>query len=156
MSELDRLCELLDEQGLEWREHEAPATDCIAFCDGSGWHDCWESVDGEVNVTFSITPEQAIAATLGRGVLSASQVSNAVYAHSIHADCADADWQAIADELNATLGRGTCHITDSGPWGHPYVCSACGASFDPDVRGGEFNFCPNCGARIEVWTHEHD
>ena len=109
------------------------------------------------------------------------------------------DWQAIADELNATLGdvprlphfwthdgvlhielpklpesisvrlpdqrdrevrsartwqytrdSGTCHITDNGPWGYPYVCSACGASFDPDVNGGEFNYCPNCRRRIEV------
>ena len=44
----------------------------------------------------NLTPEQAIAATLGPVTLSASQVSNAVYAHSIHADCADSDWQAIA------------------------------------------------------------
>lgn len=53
--------------------------------------------------------------------------------------------QAIA----ATLGTGTCHVTDNGPWGYPYVCSACGASFDPDVNGGDFNFCPNCGRRVE-------
>lgn len=48
------------------------------------------------------------AATLGGGTLTAKQVSKAVYAHSIHADCADADWQAIADELNAELGGGNC------------------------------------------------
>lgn len=52
--------------------------------------------------------------------------------------------QAIA----ATLGAGTCHITDNGPWGYPYVCSACGASFDPDVNNGEFNYCPNCGRKV--------
>jgi len=52
--------------------------------------------------------------------------------------------------IDATLGRGTCHITDNGPWGYPYVCSECGASFDPDVNNGEFNYCPNCGRRIEV------
>ena len=49
-----------------------------------------------------------------------------------------------------TRDRGTCNITDNGPWGYPYVCSACGASFDPDVNNGEFNYCPNCGRRIEV------
>ena len=54
--------------------------------------------------------------------------------------------QAIA----ATLGTGTCHVTDNGPWGYPYVCSACGASFDPDVNNGELNYCPNCGRRVEV------
>lgn len=51
--------------------------------------------------------------------------------------------------IEATLGRGTCRITDNGPWGYPYVCSACGASFDADVNNGEFNFCPNCGRRVE-------
>lgn len=50
--------------------------------------------------------------------------------------------------VEATLGRGTCRITDNGPWGYPYVCSACGASFDPDVNNGEFNYCPNCGRRV--------
>jgi len=64
-SATDKLLTLLKEHGVEHYEHEAPATDCIAFFDGEGWHDCWESVDGEVNVTFSMTPEQAIAATLG-------------------------------------------------------------------------------------------
>jgi predicted RNA-binding Zn-ribbon protein involved in translation (DUF1610 family) len=67
MTATDELLTILKEHGVEHYEHEAPATDCIAFFDGNGWHDCWESVDGEVNVTFSMTPEQAIAATLGAG-----------------------------------------------------------------------------------------
>lgn len=50
--------------------------------------------------------------------------------------------------IDATLGRGTCHITDNGPWGYPYVCSECSASFDPDVNGGDFNYCPNCGRAV--------
>ena len=49
---------------------------------------------------------------------------------------------AIAEE------RGTCELTANGPWGYPYVCSACGASFDPDVNNGEFNYCPNCGRKV--------
>ena len=67
------------------------------------------------------TTDQAIAATLGvvgsevgsevtsevrGGKLTAEQVCEATYAHSIHADCADADWQAIADELNAAEEAG--------------------------------------------------
>lgn len=50
--------------------------------------------------------------------------------------------------VEATLWRGTCHITDNGPWGYPYVCGECGASFDPDVNGGDFNYCPNCGRAV--------
>lgn len=77
------------------------------------------------------TPEQAIAATL-----SSCNCSN---------NCA-----------NSERTR-TCHITDNGPWGYPYVCSACGASFDPDVNNGEFNFCPNCGAKVvEPTTNDVD
>ena len=63
----------------------------------------------------------------------------------------DTGYIAVAPEqaIEATLGRGTCHITDSGPWGYPCVCSACGASSDADVNNGEFNYCPNCGRRVE-------
>jgi len=73
----------------------------------------------------------------------------------------NADLRRIIGEMRAaTLGAtdakptqeessGTCHITDNGPWGYPYVCSACGVSFDPDVNNGEFNYCPNCGRRVE-------
>lgn len=74
------------------------------------------------------------------------------------------DWTSVLDKMardiadridEATLARlgyvkrGTCRLTDSGPWGHPYVCSACCASFDPEVYDGKFNYCPNCGRRIE-------
>lgn len=62
--------------------------------------------------------------------------------------------QAI--ERIATLGNETCSITDNGPWGYPYVCSACGASFDADVNGGDFNYCPNCRARVVDWRWTHD
>lgn len=59
--------------------------------------------------------ESAIAATLGGGKLTAEQVREATYAHSIHADCADADFQAIADELNVTLGSDAkpCYAADA-------------------------------------------
>lgn len=71
-------------------------------------------------VVENATPEQAIEATLGSCNCSNSERTN-----------------------------GTCRITDNGPWGYPYVCSACGASFDADVNNGEFNYCPNCGRRVE-------
>ena len=68
MSATDELLKLLKEQEFEHYRHEVPAEeDCVAFYDGNRWHDCWESVDGEVNVTFSMTPQEAIAATVGRG-----------------------------------------------------------------------------------------
>ncbi|MBQ1450847.1 MAG: hypothetical protein IIZ12_07970, partial [Eggerthellaceae bacterium] len=59
------------------------------------------------------TPEQAIAATLGGGKLTAEQVREAWCGH-LRRDCLydppTPDWQAIADELNAELGSGTCEF----------------------------------------------
>ena len=103
------LRELLDERGVEYVigydqkgtsavettyfEHDGKSVEFMA----------WVDIDHTKLTAYDLTPEQAIAATLGSRTLTAEQVSKATYAHSIHADCADADWQAIADELNAVL-----------------------------------------------------
>lgn len=85
------------------------------------------------------------------GTLTAEQVSKAVYAHSIHADCADADFKAIADELNTRAERTCKCTTDDSAW--CFVCSECGKSFPRNKlhlahNHGEINYCPNCGARV--------
>lgn len=109
--------------------------------------------------------EQAIAMTLGIGTLTAEQVSKATYAHSIHADCADADWQAIADELNAALGGGECEpnwVLQGKTQTQEFWrcdCGNCGECFGVESRESfPFkvtidkvnvpNYCPNCGIRI--------
>lgn len=104
---------------------------------------------------YEIGYHDAMKAAKRGGTLTAEQVSKATYAHSIHADCADADWQAIADELNAELGNGTCRIEErNGDW----YCDACGemvGTCDPaselyiDGNAVElWNYCPNCGRRV--------
>ena len=104
---------------------------------------------------YEIGYHDAMKAAKRGGTLIAEQVSKAVYTHSIHADCADADWQAIADELNAVLGSGTCRIEErNGDW----YCEACGemvGTCDPaselciDGNAVElWNFCPNCGKKV--------
>ena len=65
MTPIDKLSQLLDECGVGTYKHEVPETICLAYFDGTRWHDCWESTGGEINVTFSMTPEQIVAATLG-------------------------------------------------------------------------------------------
>lgn len=116
---IDELQRLLDEAGLEWRScgddgfvYRADEYVHFAWTDGERVYKVYRfNTDDGTLCIDGITPEQAIA---------------------------------------ATLGSGTCHITDNGPWGYPYVCSECGAAYDPDVLNGEFNFCPNCGRHVEV------
>lgn len=99
---------------------------------------------------FEQTEAQAIAAWNSRvehGTLTAEQVSKATYAHSIHADCADADWQAIADELNSRAER-TCSIAEYGESDNPdafvkpckFTCGHWGTTFD--------RFCRHCGCKV--------
>ena len=105
------------------------------------------------------TPEQAIAATLGGGKLTAEQVRETTERHwhdlSADYDMPEAtalsefsyDWQAIADELNATLDAGECEnandVMKSGEIG--FLCSECG-SWDDDPQP---RFCHNCGRKVK-------
>ena len=89
------------------------------------------------------------------GTLTAEQVSKAVYAHSIHADCADADWQAIADELNAALGSNTCHMsfvdeyeTASGEEEYLCECSECGSQAWEPAHDLPL-YCRKCGKAVK-------
>jgi len=75
-------------------------------------------VDGEVNVTFSITPEQAIAATLGATDAKPTQVESSGTCHDV--------WDV---ELTGRLR---------------FQCSECGA-VSLEITP---NFCPVCGTRV--------
>ena len=83
---IERLHELLNRHGVGTYKHTAPEAVCLAFFDGKRWHDCWESVGGEVNVTFSMTPEQAIAATLGDSDATATRQGDATTATTLGDD----------------------------------------------------------------------
>lgn len=105
------------------------------------------------------------------GTLTAEQVRDTVEKHwhdlSADYDIPEAaalpeysyDWQAIADELNATLGGGECEnvgeITD-------FCCSECGARLYTETEDGYTmikadehtiiktpNYCPNCGKVVK-------
>ena len=129
MTATEELRRLLDERGVEW-ESGLPTETIVREPNDALYV---ERPDGRMHVYFRsyLTPAQAIAATLG----PCNDSCNCTNGERTDLDA-------------ATLGVGTCHITDNGPWGYPYVCSACGASFDPDVNNGEFNYCPNCGRKV--------
>lgn len=113
MDTIEELSRMLEERGVGAYKHEAPAAVCLAFFDGNRWHDCWESTGGEVNVTFSMTPEQAIAATLGRGT------------------CKIHDCEGSFSAVNRPVWRCDCgafmtQYTDATTYHKPRYCPNCG------------------------------
>lgn len=125
----------------------------------------WDMFDCEERETApewdGHTPDEAIErigklATLGGGKLTAEQVREA-WCSNLKRDCLydppSPDWQAIADELNATLGGSgceTCHgESDLSEW----VCSECqcwiplGLTPENIERASEWRYCPHCGRK---------
>jgi len=121
------------------------------------------------------TEAEAIVAwnTRTHGTLTAEQVKDAVLEnfeemHETNYDCwkpSKFDWQAIADELNAELGSGTCEpnwVLQGKTQTQEFwrcECGNCGYEFGVEDRSSfpfEItidevdvpNFCPNCGKRI--------
>lgn len=96
---------------------------------------------------------------VAHGTLTAEQVRNAVEGHgNIMDNRLYEDWQAVADELNATLGRGTCEVecfddgVDEGMDGEQFSYApptwylSCGHT----AQGTEMpNFCHVCGKAVK-------
>ncbi len=77
----------------------------------------------------------------------------------------DSSWQAIADDLNATMGAGMCRNVSDPPEG--FLCSECGwgdfAEPSHLLTGSCYaglakgpRYCPNCGKVVEPTTNDVD
>ena len=173
MNAIDELRRLLDECGIHWWAGDNERK-TLWESNGLTWEyfndensDAWLGFLGTCEQ--DITPEQAIAATLGGGKLTAEQVRKAIFNGSAYASYDGAKYyadgihmQAIADELNVMLGHRTCTVT------RDFNCSNCGKQIGV-VRNCEMyetcdgrqawksldhevcdvpNYCQNCGAEI--------
>ena len=162
---------LLDERGIEYAESQDRFRTRFRFnyCEACGDYLNEIEVMGAC-ITASksyLTPEQAIAAAVGSGVLTAEQVREAVMSAdrwekpmgntgltNTHLIVRDDGWQAIADELNAELGNGTCELAygedDEGYDG--WYCQSCGGWFDAARRDGKLvepMRCGCCGRKVK-------
>lgn len=157
----ERLMAMLEERGVKHElEHDlyvewvdARGNDVTAFETS-----CKHKGDVLIVHVF-LTPEQAIAATLGSGTLTAEQVRKCVRVgacdHGLWGALdEDTDWQEIADELNAELGSGTCRLhygeDDDGYDG--WYCDECGGWFQAVRRDGHLvkpKHCQECGKAAE-------
>lgn len=65
MTATDELRRLLDERGVKWDDRGYPKTVTVWESDGIEWFGLWR--DGAIELEATMTPEQAVEATLGRG-----------------------------------------------------------------------------------------
>ena len=164
---------MLDERGAEWhKSNERGAT----FWNGQygiGYY-AKANDDGETLriLGVNITPEQAIAATLGETPTPPQptppkQPPYDELIESLRRDWdIEASWDGLRrfwyvgltdegvrkrDEREATLGRGTCH--NAAPSYLDFLCSECGfVHYNSDENdsgdGNEWHYCPSCGAEV--------
>jgi ribosomal protein S27AE len=112
----ERLRELLDERGVRWTY----ADGIVNFSDGKYWCRAWAYNDDTMCVSMGyFTPEQAIAATLGRGTCR-DLADTPKYGDKTRFECSECGY-----EYSAVGGFG-CDYGD-----------------EPDFR-----FCPNCGRKV--------
>lgn len=125
-----------------------------------------EPIHLEYMTTKRVSIDEAIAAwnaRAERGTLTAEQVREAVEAStfaetSTIREFNDSSWQAIADELNATLGGGECECVWNEQEG-TFRCSSCDTLLTneisiewPSYKVTPItlpNYCPNCGKAVK-------
>lgn len=124
MTPTERLRELLDERGVEWK---APAS-----YDGSTKYDTivgdywFHEYDGRITV-HGLTPEQAIAATLGRGTCHPVPTCNADETDTL---------ECVRDDMGGYCKKLTVHVME---------CTECGHTYEH--VNGDYEFCPRCGRK---------
>lgn len=153
MSATNELRRLLDERGVEW-ESGLPTETIVREPNDALYV---ERPDGRIHVYIRsyLTPEQAIAATLGPCNDSCNCTNGERTSERMDLDA------ATLGDIDATGGRqgdaGMCHAEETE---HVYIswqdgrrltihvmeCDACGGTYE-HVNGG-YEFCPRCGAKV--------
>jgi hypothetical protein len=139
----DSLCDPLKQRIVELEGQRDELLRCLE----NDWNisASWDGLRKFWNI--ELTEEGVRMRDAAHGTLTADDVLNAVYKHG-------ARWQAIADELNAALGSGTCRLyygeDDDGYDG--WYCDECGGWFQAVWRDGhlvEPKYCQECGKAVK-------
>ena len=117
-SATEKLRRLLDERGVEWAEYGDGYT---LLRHGGREYTVQPNICNRLIVT-NLTPEQAIAATLGAGTCTADETET---------------WECVCDQIGRYGKRVTVHVME---------CSECGHTYEH--VNGDYEFCPHCGRRV--------
>ena len=144
MTATERVRELLDERGVEWWPSDERWNEDVI----THWYAGllkWTAIEGEDGLWLnagvaghnSLTPEQAIAATLG-SCNCTNGCTNGERTGTCHADETDT-WECVCDQIGRYGKRVTIHVME---------CSECGHTYEH--VNGDYEYCPHCGRRLEV------
>lgn len=174
MSATDELRRMLDERGVEWYEPTMKPNKTW-FPDSNGINCCARPWSDKLEIKrHGLTPEQAIAATLGRPTFNADLEQALSFmriwisedAHLGESELSAAfekaeglrKLDAIESAIAATLGGGECefiiedNMNESEGMGDVWFrCTNCNATFGYYADGWlmKENFCPNCGRKVK-------
>lgn len=159
-SATDALRALLDERGVEWWEGWDKDLTLFDGANGVRWMADYTLGELFLRSVLSVTPEQAVAATLGPAY------EPSIAAHwdgdvlvlttprdpsSVHVQRGEGEPRRVYP-AEATLGPGTCHdIHEDDGY---FKCSGCGGRMhgwtedDSAIWFSSPHFCPNCGKRV--------
>lgn len=131
MTATERLRELLDERGVEWDEYGDGYT---LLRHGGREYTVQPNVCNRLIVT-NLTPEQAIAATLGLCNCT-NDCTKGERTGTCNADETET-WECVCDQIGRYGKRVTIHVME---------CSECGHTYEH--VNGDYEFCPHCGRRV--------
>lgn len=164
MSATDVLRRMLDERGAEWGDDGYPTTCTVWASDGIVWHGLWR--DDCIELIAHLTPEQAIAATLGH--YNAGRYvglrQGEYWERTENGDyyCGGCGWKVTDHDSYCpecggalheyALGTGTCNVESSiidtyeyNRWEYELSCGHTIIWEDSEPP----RYCPICGRRIE-------
>ena len=132
MSELDHLCELLDEAGVSYLSHRGDIT--IGYYTDDP-HSVSEAMDHSLQVTV-LTAEQVMRALVHSSNCTDSEQTGDECG-TCHADETDTIRCWVKTDMAGTERMKLIHVME---------CSECGHTYEH--VNGDYEFCPRCGRRI--------
>lgn len=129
MTATDELRRMLDERGVEHTDAEDGHTQHTWWSDGD--HEIGASNSGKRLAVYNLTPEQAIAATLGRGTCRNVAESD---------EYSDRPFTCSECGARGPMGNGTYHIASS--WAMEDGTHVFADSWPV------WKYCPNCGRKV--------